>query len=179
MYLGSIFSPENETKIFFEIFREILKQFSMPNIATTIHEDMKAAMRSGEAFRRDTLRFLESALKNAALEKRVPLSEFSDEDARVVIRRSVKQREDSVAQYRAGGRTELAEKEEREKEILAAYLPAAPDERAVREAVAKAIADTGASSPKDMGKVMGRVMKSLPNASGNDVRRIVEELFRV
>ena len=106
----------------------------MSNLATVIHEDMKRAMRSGDAFRRDTLRFLESALKNAALEKRVPLPEFSDEDAYVVLRRSVKQHEDSVAQYQAGGRTELADKEEREKAILAAYLPAAPDERAVRAA---------------------------------------------
>ncbi len=138
---------------------------------------MKEAMRSGDSFRRDTLRFLESALKNAALEKRTSLSELSDEDVFVVLRRSVKQREDSARQYRAGNRDELAEKEEQEKSILAAYLPVAPDESVIQEAIEKAIAETGATSRKDMGKVMGLVMKSLVNASGNDVRRITENLL--
>lgn len=147
----------------------------MANLVATIHEDMKEAMRSGDSFRRDTLRFLESALKNAAIEKRTLLSEFSDEEVHVVIRRSVKQRDDSAAQYRAGGRGELADKEEREKNLLASYLPAAPDEEQVREAVAKAIAEVGATSLKDMGKIMGFVMKSLPNAPGSEVRRMVEE----
>lgn len=149
----------------------------MSHLAESIQNDMKEAMRSGDAFRRDTLRFLVSALKNAALEKRVALSEFSDEDAYAVIRRSVKQREDSAAQYLSGGRTELAEKENREREILAGYLPAAPDEQVMREAVQKAIGDTGAASVKDLGKVIGLVLKSLPNASGNDVRRIATELL--
>ena len=149
----------------------------MTRLISAVHEDMKEAMRSGDSFRRDTLRFLESALKNAALEKRTSLSELSDEDVFVVLRRSVKQREDSARQYRAGNRDELAEKEEQEKSILAAYLPAAPDESVIQEAIEKAIAETGATSRKDMGKVMGLVMKSLVNASGNDVRRITENLL--
>lgn len=147
-------------------------------LVETIHEDMKGAMRSGDTLRRDTLRFLESALKNAALEKRVPLSEFSDADAQAVIRRSVKQRDDSVEQYRAGGRLELAEKEEKEKQILRSYLPAAPDADVIRAAVRKALSETGATSAKDMGRVMGVVMKSLPTAPGNDVRKVVSELLR-
>lgn len=149
----------------------------MTRLISAVHEDMKEAMRSGDSFRRDTLRFLESALKNAALEKRMSLSELSDEDVFVVLRRSVKQREDSARQYRAGNRDELAEKEEQEKSILAAYLPAAPDESVIQEAIEKAIAETGATSRKDVGKVMGLVMKSLVNASGNDVRRITENLL--
>ena len=149
----------------------------MTKLTSAVHEDMKEAMRSGDSFRRDTLRFLESALKNAALEKRMPLSELSDDDVFVVLRRSVKQREDSARQYRAGNRDELAEKEEQEKSILAAYLPVAPDESVIREVVERAIAETGATSRKDMGKVMGLVMKSLVNASGNDVRRITENLL--
>lgn len=149
----------------------------MAKLTAVVHEDMKEAMRSGDSFRRDTLRFLESALKNAALEKRMSLSDLSDEDVFTVLRRSVKQREDSARQYRAGDRNELAEKEDQEKSILAAYLPAAPDEGVIRDAVEKAIAETGAISRRDMGKVMGHVMKSLANASGNDVRRITEELL--
>lgn len=159
------------------------KHFSLHFMATpmtlveTIHENMKEAMRSGDTFRRDTLRFLESALKNAALEKRVPLSQFSDEDVHAVIRRNVKQRDDSAKQYRVGGRIELAEKEEEEKRILSSYLPAAPDATVIREAVQKAISEIGATSAKDMGKVMGIVMKSLPTAPGNDVRNIVSEFL--
>jgi hypothetical protein len=160
---------------FSKLFRLALRYFCMAHLVATIHEDMKEAMRSGDAFRRDTLRFLESALKNAAIEKRVSLSEFSDEEVYAVLRRSVKQREESALQYRTGGRTELADKEEKERALLASYLPATPDEKSVREAVARAIAETGATTLKDMGQVMGFVMKSLPNAPGSDVRRIVEE----
>jgi len=153
------------------------KPFSafMSTITSAIHEDMKEAMCSGDAFRRDTLRLLESALKNVAIEKRRSLSELTDDEVFAVLRRSVKQREESAAQYSAGGRAELAERESREGTLLASYLPAAPDGQTVREAVKKAIEETGAISMKDMGKVMGIVMKALPNASGNDVRRIVEE----
>lgn len=149
----------------------------MTMLTSRIHEDMKESMRSGDSFRRDTLRFLESALKNTALEKRVSLQELSDEDVFAVLRRSVKQREDSAAQYHAGGRSELAEKEDKEKSILALYLPAAPDEQTMRSVIQQTIAETGATSKKDMGKVMGQAMKTLTNASGNDVRRIVEELL--
>lgn len=147
----------------------------MGTITSSIHEDMKEAMRSGDAFRRDTLRLLESALKNVAIEKRRSLSELTDDEVFAVLRRSVKQREESAAQYLAGGRTDLADQEHREKALLASYLPAAPDEQVVREAVKKAIKEVGATSMKDMGKVMGSVMKTFPNASGNDIRRIVEE----
>ncbi len=150
----------------------------MPSLVSVINEDMKQSMRSGDTFRRDTLRFLTSALKNAALEKRVPLSEFPDEAVCAVLRRGVKQREDSIGQYRSGGRPELAEKEARERDILAAYLPAAPDASAIRLAVEEAIAKTGATSRKDMGKVMGTVMKTLANASGDEVRRIAETLLQ-
>ncbi len=149
----------------------------MTGLISAVHEDMKEAMRLGDSFRRDTLRFLESALKNAAIEKRKPLSELSEEEVFAVLRRSVKQREDSALQYRSGERPDLAEKEEKEKLLLEAYLPAAPDESVVRDAVQRAISEVGATSKKDLGKVMGAVMKSLANASGNDVRRIAEELI--
>lgn len=149
----------------------------MTTMTSTIQENMKESMRSGDAFRRDTLRFLVSALKNAALEKRIPLSELPDEDVFAVIRRSVKQREESVRQYETGGRGELADKEERERALLAEYLPLAPDENIVRETVAKIIAECGSVSLKDTGKVIGLALKSIPNAAGNDVRRIVEELL--
>lgn len=149
----------------------------MPPLIETIHEDMKRAMRSGETFRRDTLRFLESALKSVAIEKRLALSQLSESDIHAVIRRSIKQREDSAKQYRAGSREELAEKEDREREILSAYMPSAPDSQATRLAVEQAIEETQADSSKELGKVIGVVMKSLPHADGSEVRRIALEIL--
>lgn len=136
---------------------------------------MKGAMRSGDTLRRDVLRFLVSALKNEALEKRKPLQELSDDEAIAVVRRSVKQRKDSIEQYQSGGREELAEKEQKEKEILEAYLPALPDESVIRAAVEQALRETGATSPRDLGKVMGVAMKLASGAPGDEVRRIVLE----
>lgn len=136
---------------------------------------MKGAMRSGDTLRRDVLRFLVSALKNEALEKRKPLQELSDDEAIAVVRRSVKQRKDSIEQYRSGGREELAEKEQKEKEILETYLPTLPDESVIRAAVEQALRETGATSPRDLGKVMGVAMKLASGAPGDEVRRIVLE----
>lgn len=136
---------------------------------------MKGAMRSGDTLRRDVLRFLVSALKNEALEKRKPLQELSDDEAIAVVRRSVKQRKDSIEQYQSGGREELAEKEQKEKEILEAYLPALLDESVIRAAVGQALRETGATSPRDLGKVMGVAMKLASGAPGDEVRRVVLE----
>lgn len=147
----------------------------MALLIETIGSDMKGAMRSGDTLRRDVLRFLVSALKNEALEKRKPLQELSDDEAIAVVRRSVKQRKDSIEQYQSGGREELAEKEQKEKEILEAYLPALPDESVIRAAVEQALRETGATSPRDLGKVMGVAMKLASGAPGDEVRRIVLE----
>lgn len=147
------------------------------SIIVTLHEDLKAALRSGDSFRRDTFRFLVSAAKNVALEKRKPVLELSDEEMISLLRRGVKQREESALQYRSGGRAELAEKEDRERELIANYLPASPDEAVIRGAVVKIVAETNASSSKDRGKVMGLAMKSIPNAPGAEVRRMVEKLL--
>lgn len=147
----------------------------MALLIETIGSDMKGAMRSGDTLRRDVLRFLVSALKNEALEKRKPLQELSDDEAIAVVRRSVKQRKDSIEQYQSGGREELAEKEQKEKEILEAYLPALPDESVIRAAVEQALRETGATSPRDLGKVMGVAMKLASGAPGDEVRRVVLE----
>ena len=147
----------------------------MALLIETIGSDMKGAMRSGDTLRRDVLRFLVSALKNEALEKRKPLQELSDDEAIAVVRRSVKQRKDSIEQYQSGGREELAEKEQKEKEILEAYLPALLDESVIRAAVGQALRETGATSPRDLGKVMGVAMKLASGAPGDEVRRVVLE----
>ena len=124
-----------------------------------LREDLKAAMRAGEAQKRDVIRFLESAVKNVAIEKRKPVTELSDEEVLEVVRRSVKQRKDSIAQYTAGGREDLASTEQEEVVILQAYLPQGLDESVIRELVAQSLAESGVTEMKDFGRAMGAAMK--------------------
>lgn len=139
-----------------------------------IGDELKAAMKSGETTKRDTLRFVQSALKNAAIEKRKPLAEFTDAEAQEVMKRLVKQRKDSIEQYRSGGRPDLAEKEEAELAYITPYLPAALSPEATEALVDQVIATLGTVTTKDMGRVMGAVMKeSAGAADGGLVREMV------
>jgi len=117
-----------------------------------LHDDTTAAMRSGDALRRDVLRMVQNAIYNTEKAKRVTLSE--DEILGIVVR-EVKTRRESVEAFRAGGREDLAAKEEAEIAILADYLPQALTDDELRALVDEAVAATGATSARDMGKVMG------------------------
>jgi len=146
------------------------------SLKQTILSDMKEAMKAGDATKRDTLRMLDSMIKNTEIEKMKKEEGLSDEEAQAVIVRAVKQRRDSVEQYKAGGREDLAEKESKEIEILSGYMPEQLGEDKIREIVKVVIAKTGAASKADMGKVMGAAMGKLKGqADGNVVKKIVEE----
>ncbi|HXI45778.1 MAG TPA: GatB/YqeY domain-containing protein [Candidatus Acidoferrales bacterium] len=143
----------------------------------TLRQRLKAeittAMRSGEALRRDTLRMAENAIYNA--EKRDRRT-YDDAETAAVIAREVKTRRESVEAFRAGGREDLAAKEEAEIEILAAFLPAQLGEAELAALIDEAIAATGATSPRDMGKVMGFLA---PKTRGRaDGRRLSEAVTR-
>jgi uncharacterized protein len=143
----------------------------------TLRQRLKAeittAMRSGEALRRDTLRMAENAIYNA--EKRDRRT-YDDAETAAVIAREVKTRRESVEAFRAGGREDLAAKEEAEIEILAAFLPAQLGEPELAALIDEAIAATGATSPRDMGKVMGFLA---PKTRGRaDGRRLSEAVTR-
>jgi uncharacterized protein YqeY len=116
-----------------------------------IDKDLVEALKAREAERLGALRMVKTALK--LRETEVPGS-LGDEDALRVLNTLIKQRRDSAEQFRAAGREDLAQKEEREAKVIQEYLPgaASPDEMA--HAVEEAVAETGASSPKDMGAVM-------------------------
>ena len=122
------------------------------NLRERIQSDITAAMRSGEALRRDTLRMAESAIYNA--EKRDRRT-YSDDEVAAVVAREVKTRRESVEAFRNGGREDLASKEEAEIGILAAFLPEQLSDVEIAGLVDEAIAATGAAGPRDMGKVMG------------------------
>ena len=127
-----------------------------PNPPVTLRDriqtDTTTAMRSGDALVRDTLRMASNALYNTEKAQRRPLT---DDEELTVLAREVKTRRESVEAYRAGGREDLAAKEESEIAILQRYLPSALDEAAIDALVEEAIAATGAASARDLGKVMG------------------------
>lgn len=137
-----------------------------------INEDMKAAMRARETAKLAAIRLLLAAIKQKEVDERVDL-----DDAGVVatIDRMLKQRRDSIAQYEAAGRTDLASAEKFEADLLAAYLPAALSADEVAAAVSAAIAASGATSPGDMGKVMSILKPQLAGrADMTDVSRLVK-----
>jgi uncharacterized protein len=145
-------------------------------IKQKILSDLKEAMKSGDAVKRDTLRMADSMIKNTEIEKMKKEEGLSDDEIIEVLSRAVKQRKDSVAQYKAGGRLELAEKEKKEIEILMGYLPEQIGEQDIRNEVKEIIIQTGATSKTDIGKVMGAVMNKLKGkADGNLVKKIVGE----
>lgn len=115
-------------------------------------DDMKTAMKARDNETRDAIRYVLSALKNAEIDKR---GELSEDDELKLLRSQVKQRQDSIEQFRAGGREDLAEKEESQVKILEQYLPQQMSDEELDAFVKQGIADVGAESPKDMGKVMG------------------------
>jgi uncharacterized protein YqeY len=117
-----------------------------------ITEDMKAAMRAKEAARLSAIRLLLAAMKQKEVDERV---ELDDAAVIAIVEKLLKQRRESVAQFEAAGRTELAAGEKFEIEVLTAYLPQRMSEAEVAQAIQAAIAETGAASARDMGKVMG------------------------
>jgi uncharacterized protein YqeY len=131
--------------------------------------DITAAMRSGEALRRDTLRMAESAIYNAEKRDR---REYGDDEVAGVLAKEVKTRRESVEAFRKGGREDLAAKEEAEIAILAVYLPEQLTEAEIATLVEEAIVATGAASPKDMGKVMGWLS---PKTKGRADGRLVSQ----
>jgi uncharacterized protein YqeY len=119
-----------------------------------ITEDMKTAMKSRETERLAAIRLLLAAIKQKEVDERIVLS---DADVVAVIEKMLKQRRDSISQFEAAGRVDLADKEKFEVGILQTYMPQALSEAEVEAIIAAAIANTGAAGVKDMGKVMGVV----------------------
>ena len=115
-------------------------------------EDMKAAMKGGAKERLGVIRLINAAIKQREVDERVQLD---DTQVLAVIEKMLKQRRDSITQFRAAGREDLAVKEEFEVGVIQAYLPTQLSAAEIDAIITKAIADADATSPKDMGKVMG------------------------
>jgi len=140
----------------------------------TIQSHMADAMRSKDSLRLSVLRMMKTAVKNKEVEKMKALEEA---EVLAVLNSLVKQRRDSVEQFRNGGREELALKEEAEIKVLEKYLPAAASDDDIQSAINTAVQQTGAASLKDMGKVMKATLALLAgkSADGGRVSQLVKE----
>src|SRR5436309_7535799 len=116
-----------------------------------IQSELAEAMRNKDSLRLSVLRMMKTAVKNKEVEKMKPLE---DNEVVAVLNTLMKQRKESVEQFRQGGREELARKEEAEILIIRQYLPAAASDEDIRRAIDEAVQETGAASMKDMGRVM-------------------------
>jgi uncharacterized protein len=137
-----------------------------------MNEDLKAAMKSGDTFRKDTLRLLLSVFKQVEVDTRIPVTA---EQAIDLLVKEVKKRQDSIAEMRKAGRSELAENEEAEVKLIEAYLPTQMTRDEIEAEVKKAIAESGAQSAKDMGNVMKVLM---PRVKGKADGKVVNEVVK-
>jgi uncharacterized protein YqeY len=123
----------------------------MSALKTRLTDDMKAAMKSGDKQRLGAIRLVQAAIKQREVDERIQLD---DTQVLHVLEKMLKQRRDSVAQYEAAQREDLAAQERYEIGVIESYLPAQLSESEIDALIASAIADSGAASPRDMGKVM-------------------------
>ena len=141
------------------------------SLTARIQADMRAAMKERNRERVGALRMLGAALKNGEIEAGRPLTE---EEEQVVLRRQLKQREESAEAFRKAGREERAASESAEAEIVREYLPEPLSAEELEQIVDEAVRETGATGMKDMGAVMGRAMKlSEGRAEGRELAALV------
>ena len=122
------------------------------SLKAQLTEDMKAAMRAKESGRLNTIRLMLADIKRKEVDEQI---ELDDTQVQAIIEKMIKQRKDSISQFEAGGRADLADIEKAELVILSAYMPAGLSDEEVAAEVAAAVAATGAAGPQDMGKLMG------------------------
>lgn len=129
----------------------ISKSGDMMSLKDQITEDMKAAMRAKDSAKLGAIRLITAAMKQKEVDERV---ELNDAMVLAIIEKMIKQRKDSITQFEAGGRQDLADIEKAEMAILSAYMPAGLSEAEMQAAVNEAVAEVGATGPQDMGKLM-------------------------
>jgi len=143
------------------------------SLRSRLETDLKDAMRSRDAERRDAVRFLLASVKNAEIDQKGPLSKEAEI---ALLRQQAKQRQESIDQFRAGGRTELAEREMAQLQVIERLLPPQMSDEELATLVAAGVAETGAQSPKDMGKVMGLLSRRIEGRA--DGRRLSDAVRR-
>ncbi|TAK39027.1 MAG: GatB/YqeY domain-containing protein [Lysobacteraceae bacterium] len=142
------------------------------SLKTQLTDDMKAAMKSGDKPRLGVIRLINAAIKQKEVDERITLD---DAQVLAVLEKMVKQRRDSISQFDAANRQDLADIERAELAVIEAYLPAKLDAAAIQAAIEAAVAETGASSPSDMGKLMAVLKPRLAGqADMGEVSKLVK-----
>ena len=145
------------------------------SLLDTINQDLKAAMLSKDVIVRDTLRMLIADIKRFEIDERV---EADDKKVSDLINKNVKQRRDSIAQFKSGGREDLVATEEEQLNVILKYLPEQLSEKEIQELVQDGIAAVSAESMKDMGKLMGHLKPIFEGkADMSIVSKLVKELL--
>ena len=142
------------------------------SLKAKLTDDMKTAMKGGEKDRLATIRLINAAIKQREVDERIVLD---DAQVLAVLEKMLKQRRDSITQFEAANRTDLADKEKAEVAVIQAYMPAQMTPAEVDAAIAAAIAESGATGPKDMGKVIGLVK---PKVAGRTDMGKLSELVK-
>jgi uncharacterized protein YqeY len=144
------------------------------SLKAKLTDDLKEAMRAKDTVRLDAIRSIRAAI---TLREADSQKELDDAAILEIVRSLRKQRVESIEQYEQGGRTDLADKERREKELLESYLPAAPDPAVMERTVRELITQLGASSPRDMGRVIQAARERLSGADGKQLSELVKRLL--
>lgn len=140
-----------------------------------LRTELNTAIRARDNVRRNTHRLLIAAFDNARIEAG---HDLDDDEALRVLQREARQRRDSIAEFEKAGRQDLVDAEQRELDIISAYLPAELPDEELRAVVQEVVAEVGASGPSDMGKVMGPLMQRVAGrADGRRVNTLVRELL--
>jgi len=135
--------------------------------------DIKAAMIAKDSVKLNTLRFLQSAIKNKEIDSRP--NPLTADDVMAVLKKLVKQRKESIEQFQAAGRTDLAEQEQAELKVMEVYLPAQMTKEQIEQVVIEVIAATGAKTIKEMGVVMKEVQaRTAGTADGKTISEVIK-----
>ncbi|ALS27294.1 GatB/YqeY domain-containing protein [Paenibacillus cisolokensis] len=146
------------------------------NLSERLNDDMKQAMKNQDKFKLSTIRMIRSAVKNQEIELKRPLD---DNEVLDIISREIKQRKDSLQEFRKAGRNDLADNVAAEIEIISVYLPEQLTEEEIQAIVQQTIQETGASSKAEMGKVMSALMPKVKGrADGKLVNQIVQQFLQ-
>jgi uncharacterized protein YqeY len=141
----------------------------------SLQTQLKEAMKNRDNTRRDALRMVLTAVKNAEIDKR---SELTEDEVDRLIQKEAKQRRESITEYRNAGRADLVAQEEAQLAVVESLMPQQMSEDELRELARAHIAQIGATSPKDIGKVMGPLRNQVgPRADGSVLQRVVRELL--
>ena len=140
-----------------------------------LNEDLKQAMRDKEVVKRDSIRAINTMIKQVEVDER---REIDDEEVIKLIQRGIKQREEAITQYKAASRDDLVSKEQEQIDVFMLYLPAQISEEELESGMKEIIAQTAALSMKDMGKVMGIATKKFAGvADGKRINEMVKKLL--